>query len=207
MNELERPLRHTPVTAAEFYAALKRALPELPPSSLCVLMAQSALETGRWKHCYNFNLAGQKASEKLPHTYFTTTEVLARSAAEKYVSRSTVGAPCWIKPQSTMPTITAQDSKGVESPLATAAPERVTVVFAPKHPAARFRAYDTLDEGMLAYISLLRKRFAGAWPAVENGDPTLFAHRLKELGYYTAPVAQYAAGLRSLHAEYMRLPR
>ena len=184
MSPLEVPFTATPLTAAEFLGALRKVLPELPIGSLCVLMAQSALETGRWKRCFNYNLAGIKSNTSVPHTYTKTREVLARSAAERYLRES--------KPET--PVVLVED-KG----------PKLVLSFAPKHPVCRFRAYDSLDEGMAAYVGLLRKRFAGAWPAVENGDPTLFAKRLSELGYYTAPVEQYAASIRSLHAEYRKL--
>ena len=63
-----------------------------------------------------------------------------------------------------------------------------------------FRAYDSLDAAALDYLQLLRGRFAAAWPAVEAGDVGQFARRLKLGHYYTAPEAEYAAGLAARRA-------
>ncbi len=63
-----------------------------------------------------------------------------------------------------------------------------------------FRAYGSLDEGAIDYLQTLRRDFGFAWPAVEAGDVTDFAHRLKVRGYYTAPESEYAAGLRARYA-------
>jgi hypothetical protein len=72
------------------------------------------------------------------------------------------------------------------------------VVFEPPHRATWFNAYDSLDDAMREHLQLLKvKRYASSWPAINAGDPEAFAHRLKERGYYTAPVADYARGLRS----------
>jgi hypothetical protein len=77
------------------------------------------------------------------------------------------------------------------------------VVFQPPHPQTWFRAYASLDAAMRDHLELLVRRFAPAWPAVEAGDPVAFAHELKRRGYYTAPEADYARGLASLHREFM----
>ena len=60
-----------------------------------------------------------------------------------------------------------------------------------------FRAYASLEESAEDYLRTLRRDFGFAWPAVESGDPTDFAHRLKIRHYYTAPEFEYAAGLRA----------
>lgn len=79
------------------------------------------------------------------------------------------------------------------------------VVFQPPHPATWFRAFETLDEGMLHHLRFLAEtRYRPAWGLVEAGDPDGFARRLRALGYYTAPADDYARGLRGLHAEWMR---
>lgn len=62
-------------------------------------------------------------------------------------------------------------------------------------PGTQFRAFATLDDGIAAYLPMMRRHFAHAWPAVLAGDPYQFAVLLKEANYYTAPVGAYAAGL------------
>jgi hypothetical protein len=59
----------TPVTPTDVARALRAAwlrLLEVVPAEqqLAVLMAQSALETGRWKSCWNFNLGNIKGGGK-----------------------------------------------------------------------------------------------------------------------------------------------
>ncbi|AKU96991.1 hypothetical protein AKJ09_03655 [Labilithrix luteola] len=81
----------------------------------------------------------------------------------------------------------------------------VRVTFQPPHPATWFRAFDTLESAMTEHLRLLKeKRYASSWPAIEAGDPDGFARALKAKGYYTAPVEDYAKGLRTFHAEFMR---
>lgn len=79
------------------------------------------------------------------------------------------------------------------------------VVFEPPHRATWFNAYESLDDSMMGHLRLLKEqRYASCWPAIEAGDPGEFAVRLKAKGYYTAPVEDYARGLRAFHQEFMR---
>lgn len=69
-----------------------------------------------------------------------------------------------------------------------------------------FRAYPTLDAGALDYLRFLtRTSYADPWACVVAGDADAFARALKYMGYYTAPAIEYAAGLKSLSAEYLRV--
>lgn len=76
------------------------------------------------------------------------------------------------------------------------------VWFDPPHPQTRFRAYDSLDDGVSDYLATLRKRFDRAWAEVEAGDPADFAHVLHEQHYYTASEPLYT---RALLAWYHKL--
>lgn len=63
------PAVKTPITPTDVARALRVAwmrLFDAEPASqqLAVLMAQSALETGRWKSCWNFNLGNIKGGSK-----------------------------------------------------------------------------------------------------------------------------------------------
>ena len=65
-----------------------------------------------------------------------------------------------------------------------------------------FRVYPDADAGALAYLEQLRGgRFRPAFDAALSGDPRRFAVVLKERGYYTAPVEDYARGIVSLAGE------
>jgi hypothetical protein len=79
------------------------------------------------------------------------------------------------------------------------------VVFEPPDPQTWFNAYASLDDAMAEHLRLLReKRYASSWGAIERGDPTAFATQLKARGYFTAPLEDYARGLRSMLAEFVR---
>lgn len=61
-----------------------------------------------------------------------------------------------------------------------------------------FRAYASLDEGAADYVKTMRSTFASALPAAAHGDADAFAATLKQRGYFTAHLDDYAASLRSL---------
>jgi flagellum-specific peptidoglycan hydrolase FlgJ len=149
----------THVTEREFYDALRAAWPEASHESACVLAAQWALETGRGKSMWNYNIGNIKSFQKSGDwCFFRCNEII----------------------------------KGK------------TVWFEPDHPACCFVAYPTLQAGVADYLSLLRRKYASAWPAVEKGDPAEFAHRLKLGKYYTASEAHYTKSISSIFREYVR---
>ncbi|MBV9946024.1 MAG: glucosaminidase domain-containing protein [Myxococcales bacterium] len=65
------------------------------------------------------------------------------------------------------------------------------------HLQQGFRAYESLDEGARDYIAVLRNRFPQAYTQATAGNVDGFAHALKQSHYFTAPEAEYAAGLRA----------
>ena len=68
---------------------------------------------------------------------------------------------------------------------------------------ARFRSHASPLDGALDYWRLLNApRFAGAWAAMERGEPAAVAHELKAHGYYTADEARYARALAALFVEW-----
>ena len=60
-----------------------------------------------------------------------------------------------------------------------------------------FRAYNSIDEGAVDYVKVMKSRFSGALSPAERGDVAGFAHALKSAGYYTAAESDYAKGLAS----------
>ena len=60
-----------------------------------------------------------------------------------------------------------------------------------ERPYCCFRAYKTIEAGVVDYMASLNKRFKKAWPAVLAGDPADFAHQLKLQGYYTSSEDDY----------------
>lgn len=63
---------------------------------------------------------------------------------------------------------------------------------------AYFRAYDSLDEGAVDYLSLLQRRYGDALDAAGRGDPDGFVHALKRHGYFTGPELGYVNTVRRL---------
>lgn len=68
---------------------------------------------------------------------------------------------------------------------------------------ARFRAYESLDEGAEDFLSLLHRRYSAAITVADRGDVDAYAHALKQGGYFTGPEARYANDMRGL----LGLPR
>lgn len=70
------------------------------------------------------------------------------------------------------------------------------VILDKENPGAWFRAFDSLEEGVIDHFKFLSgKRWKFAWSAVLAGDPVDFAVKLKQQRYYTAPVEDYIKGL------------
>jgi len=82
------------------------------------------------------------------------------------------------------------------------------VWFDPPHPACRFRAFSTLDEGTLAHLTFLKNRYkkgSGVFEAIEAGDPSAFSHALKMNRYYTADEALYTRGVVNIFNQYFKM--
>lgn len=143
-----------------------------------VLMAQWALETGEGKSMHNFNVGNVKSREGdgYDYTYFSCWERLSKTRAEAMQAAS----------PGTVKITKYEPNKAV-----------CKVWFYPKHPACRFRAFKTLEEGLINHLAILsnHKSFKKAWPAVRGGDPRRFAELLKQAGYYTATVQSYLKGV------------
>jgi len=67
-----------------------------------------------------------------------------------------------------------------------------------------FAAYPTLDAGAMALVSLLKRRYTEAWAELTSPNPDAYEYvaKLKERGYFTAPLEPYQAGVASLYREY-----
>jgi flagellar protein FlgJ len=66
------------------------------------------------------------------------------------------------------------------------------------HLVDGFRAYGSLAEGAADYVATMRERFGAALPAAARGDADGFAAALKQRGYFTAHLEDYASSMRSL---------
>ena len=182
MAQEQLPHEKTPVTrqqmADAMYTAWVRYFGTTPSKpTIQVLMAQWALETGEGKSMHNFNVGNVKSRDGDGHnfTYFACWERLSKASAEAMQAAD----PGRVK-------ITRYYSDG-----------KCKVWFYPEHPACRFRAFKTLERGLIDHLAILsnHKAFKKAWPAVRAGDPKLYAKLLKEARYYTAPLHDYTKGV------------
>jgi flagellum-specific peptidoglycan hydrolase FlgJ len=69
-----------------------------------------------------------------------------------------------------------------------------------KSQKAKFRAYNTLEDGVKDYLNLIHSKSI-VWDALKSGDSLSFAHALKVTGYFTAPEEQYANTLNRVIRE------
>jgi len=196
--------RKTTVTPLLFLQGLAQAWVNIfsvpaKKEQLLILMAQSAIETGRWKynHSYNFGNVKSVEGDGRDYCYFACWEVFSKSVAAAYAASAKPGA---------LAAITENRSDGT-----------AVVWFYPEHPACRFRAYEVhdangkIDEwssmvlGLTDYLALLHKRFYKAWPSVLKGDPAEFVRALKTQGYFTADLQPYIDSEVSLFREFSHL--
>jgi len=56
-------------------------------------------------------------------------------------------------------------------------------------------SYDTLQDGVNAYLSAIYHRWSAGWQSVLDNDPSGFVAALKAHGYFTGNLAQYQAGV------------
>lgn len=178
----------TRTSADELIYALREVwtemLGEVPGvDSLAVLASHWALETGRGKSMVAFNVGNFKSVEGdgRDYTFFTTWELVNPTLALSICANSTAEKPC---------RVLGPGDHGL-----------TRVEFSPGHPACRFRAYKTLEDGTKDYLRSLKNRFKDSWPAVRMGDPKMFALLLKRQGYYTASLESYTAAMVGLFKE------
>jgi hypothetical protein len=75
-------------------------------------------------------------------------------------------------------------------------------LFSGEHPMCFFRAYDSLDAGVINFLGTLKKSYGTALNFAAQGDPIGFTHALKQRGYFTADEDRYAKGIASLYGNY-----
>ena len=190
MTGRELPARATPVAALDVFLALRMQLGiqlgrEVPRQGALILLAQMALETGRFKSCMNFNLGGIKASKKWAGDYqhFTTMEVLPMALAAKYMADVPVDS-------------TVEIIKTVEG--------MSTVRFAGRHPVNKFVAFESMNSAMEHHVGFLLGRYRSAVECAMAGNSQAFVSELYRLKYFTGDRASYEKSVASLASEYER---
>lgn len=187
----------TSLTLDQVYRAFRRALEslagqEVSREATCVLLAQSALETGRWQKMYNYNLGNIKSRMTDGHDYYmvTCSEVFSKATAASYLAKSVRGE----NGLQTVEELTVGNSDG-----------RVSLRFNPPSPVCAFRAFDTFEAGVADHFAFLAQpRFAKAMAFALAGDVDGYIRELAAQRYFLASLTTYLTGTRSLFAEYLR---
>lgn len=160
------PAKKTPISKEDFKSSLINiwddVFPDIPITNeaIGILWAQTSLETGNFKHMYNYNLGNVKAtpswSQSNLWTNFSTSEVI----------------------------------NGEE------------IKFSKYHPVSFWRAFETLEEGMKQYLSVLAKGYRSAVIAASKGDTEKFVRELKKNRYFTASESKYNTAVSRIYEQY-----
>lgn len=185
----------TPLTfdmAAEcFRSALRNQLGKDPTrDTLALALAKSALETGRWRFCRNWNLGNirPKASGGGMYTCFPICNEIEG------------GKVVWYAPTGVVRSNT--DLTVIREPWA--APPAEGKDGGVGHPGSRFVAYANHFDGAYSYVDFVSGgRYATAWQLLLAGDAAGYVHALKLRGYFTADEAEYRKGVVGIQREYL----
>lgn len=157
--------KHTPISTQEYLTSCRNAFQKVFDSeptneTIALLWAHWALETGRGKNCFNYNLGNVKCFDP-SQPYHMLRNIWEIENGQK-------------------------------------------VFYQPPHKQTWFRAYQTLDEGMEAYLKLIYHRFNRSVPALLNGNAGDFATSLKVQHYFTGNLGDYISALTSLQKEFLK---
>lgn len=181
----------TTVTQEEMFQAFGSAYLQCMGSTprreaLCLLVAQSAFETGWWKYMHNFNVGNMKSldGDGRDFTYFRCWEIVPTYSVKNLQAHPKYGQ---------LVSLESSDAKGLSK-----------IWLAPDHPGCRFRAYRTLQLGVFDHLLKLLDRYTDvvpekdAWAYVVAGDPNGFVGALKAKGYFTGDEAIYKKQVSSI---------
>jgi hypothetical protein len=164
----------TPVTADEIGLEFLRQVPELSRTSLGMLIAHWAAETGWGKAMIQNNVGNRKSDGKSGDwSFFSCTERVNRATAEKMIDADPAH-------------VTFEHAEDAEN-----GKDSVVIRIDPEHPWSRFAAFPTLAAGVADYLAMMRRTFPSSWAALLRGDQDAYAQELKSEGYYTATVEDY----------------
>jgi hypothetical protein len=167
VTEYEVPAVRTPVRLFDLGKAFRNAGLSIAAAELAI--AHSALETGWWKECWNWNLGNAKAGPYALHCYRECGEELPATAFQREDVRVRI--------------VKEYERNG--RPFA-------SVVFSPNHPQTRFKAFASLEEAVEDHLEMVCKVFPKSWAALKLGNAKGYAAALAAEGYYTADPAQYS---------------
>lgn len=165
--------------AAAMRAAWEASL-NAPPTdrALCVLLTQASMESAQWKGtvCFNFSRTKATPSWTRDHCFQPTEESVPRASAEQMLlSKAPRG-----------------DGVAGHNIVVELHPSKFARVrLYPDHPAARFKAYESLEAGASAYFAELHDRLRPVWDEIAAGDPRAFVRALDARNYSTSGAERY----------------
>lgn len=160
--------------------------------SIVIMLCQWVLETGWGKSCWCWNIGNFRSRDGDGRDWclYECDERLPPAQANKYVANPPPRADDPSKPSAA---IKSRNKDGT-----------ITVYFWPDNPMCRFRAFKTMEDGVLDYVTSLNKRFYKSWPAVVSGNPSEFVRLLKVQNYFTADEETYKKGVVALFNQLMK---
>lgn len=183
-NPNEVPTETTTPSAGDVVAMLLKSWTDLTADGARTLAAQFMAETGGGRFCFNWNLGNVKAKSTDPHMYLHNV----------WECDSETGAKSQVENSGGLAHVASVDEirqHGWNCP-------KSTVVFQPPHAQCRFRAYSSLADGAVRWLThhqAIAAKNPDFLKALNAGDTSAVAHALKLAGYYTASEASYASGM------------
>lgn len=175
MGTLLHPTVKTPASLDELSAILERQRIAISPMALRLLFAQLCAEHGvsdfTVQSVWCFNLGNKRPLASEP--YCLLASAWENAPPEKVPAGSTILAPSprWSTPEG-------------------------MVAYLPPVSQNRFRAYDSMEEGLLGLLQFYEKpRWRAAQQALLVGDSGGFVRELKKQGYFSADERKYLAAL------------
>jgi hypothetical protein len=173
------PIKATPLDANTAIWALKEAWVKLfgdhiSTEALCVLAAQSALETGRWQKINNYNFGNLKMLDDKSFTMFATGENIWNNNLKKTEYK-------WFEPPHIQTAFRSYDN--------------------PIDGAIDYLSFLSNRQSSEGWRNQAYKK---AFEFLRQGKPKEFGYALHEAGYYTANPDVYTAGVVRLFDEFLR---
>jgi len=176
---------------AGLYTAWLNLFNEAPnKNSIILLLSHGALESGNYNSmwCYNIGNIKSKDGDNRNWCFYKCNELVPLT-----MGKAMVGS-C--------------DKDGGQAIITGLSGNNCWIWFSPKNKYCRFRAFDSLTEGCVDYLSFLKYRYkpeTGIWKAVEDGNVKLFCHLLRVNGYYTADETIYTNSVARKFDELLKL--
>lgn len=152
------------------------------PQCLCIHVAQSMGESGRFRSCHNYSFSNPKAGEQYEGFY------------QNYRCDEKIDG-VWRRfvPQGEL-------TGGWDSPI------KGQVYSVPEgHPQTRFRAFRNAGGGAIDHLLLQKRRYPEAYAAAKLGDVRAHVEGLKARGFFTADFEPYLKMESGLYREFLPL--